>query len=134
MAEIKKRQIKLSIISMLVGLFSYLIPGKLALAYNFSKDSGLDKTAANSGYETIGVSPERIIGRGIQFVISFLGILFLGFMIYAGILWMTAGGDEKKVEKAREMIIESIIGLVIVVLAYALVYFITSFLGMSFFY
>jgi hypothetical protein len=134
MAETKKKQISLSAIPMIIGFLSAFLPNSLAFAYNFSKDSGLDKTASNSGYETIGVAPERIIGRGIQFVISFLGILFLGFMIYAGILWMTASGDEKKVEKAREMIVESIIGLVIVSLAYALVYFITNFLGMNFFY
>jgi len=126
MAETKKKQISLSAIPMIIGFLSAFLPNSLAFAYNFSKDSGLDKTASNSGYETIGVAPERIIGRGIQFVISFLGILFLGFMIYAGILWMTASGDEKKVEKATGIIKQAIIGIIVVMAAYAITYFVMA--------
>jgi hypothetical protein len=46
-------------------------------------------------------------------------------MIYAGISWMTANGNEQTVTTAKQMIVNASIGLVIVFAAYA----ITSFLG-----
>ena len=47
-------------------------------------------------------------------------------MIYAGVLWMTARGDETKTEKARNIIIATVIGLFITVSAYAITKFVTS--------
>jgi hypothetical protein len=46
-------------------------------------------------------------------------------MIYAGITWMIARGNEQKVAQAKDMIINSVIGIIIVFAAYA----ITSFIG-----
>jgi hypothetical protein len=46
-------------------------------------------------------------------------------MIYAGILWMTAEGNDQQVAKAKSLLINSIIGIIIVFAAYA----ITSFIG-----
>jgi hypothetical protein len=50
-------------------------------------------------------------------------------MIYAGILWMTAQGNDQKVEKAKQMITEAIVGLIIVVAAYAIAYFVINYFG-----
>ncbi len=66
-----------------------------------------------------------IIGILIGVVLSFVGVLFLVLMIYGGILWMTARGNEQQTEKARDLIIASVIGLIIVLSAYA----ITEFIG-----
>ena len=95
--------------------------------YNFANDSGLVSTGVNAGYSATGASPEIIVARLIQTILGFLGIAFLGFMIYAGITWMTAQGNEQKVEKAKNMITESIVGLIIVVAAYAIAYFVISY-------
>jgi len=64
-------------------------------------------------------------GQVIGIVLSFVGVLFFILMIYAGILWMTAQGNEQQVKKARDLLINAIIGLIIVLAAYA----ITSFIG-----
>ena len=68
------------------------------------------------------------LGDMIGFVLSFIGVLFLILTIYGGINWMTAGGNEQKVEKAKTIIINAIIGLLIVLSAYT----ITSFIGNQF--
>ncbi len=60
----------------------------------------------------------------IKLVLELLGFIFVILMIYAGILWMTAGGNEKQVEKAKNIISRAAIGLIIVVSAYAITYFI----------
>jgi len=95
--------------------------------YDFTENSGLSTTGANAGYSQTVVSPEVVVGGLIQTVLGLLGIAFLGFMIYAGIVWMTAQGNEQKVEKAKNMITESIVGLIIVVAAYAIAYFVINY-------
>jgi len=60
----------------------------------------------------------------IQVVLGLLGTIFVILMIYAGILWMTAGGNDTQVKKAQNIIQRAVIGLIIVVLAYAITYFI----------
>lgn len=69
-----------------------------------------------------------IIGNIINIVFGFLGILLLCYLIYAGYLWMTAPGPEQ-VEKAKGYIKNAIIGLVIMVSAFAVSRFIMGLLG-----
>ena len=53
----------------------------------------------------------------IKVVLGLLGTIFVILMIYAGILWMTAGGNDTQVKKAQNIIQRAVIGLIIVVLA-----------------
>ena len=52
-------------------------------------------------------------------ILSAMALVFFGLMVYSGIVWMTARGEEDRITKARETIIAAIIGLIIVVAAYA---------------
>ena len=65
----------------------------------------------------------------IKAVLALVGTIFLVLTIYAGILWMTAQGNEEQVTKAVGIIKASVIGLVIIMSAYAITYFVTSKLG-----
>lgn len=65
----------------------------------------------------------------IKAVLALVGTVFLVLTIYAGILWMTAQGEEEKVTKAKDIIKASVIGLVIIMSAYAITFFVTSKLG-----
>lgn len=67
----------------------------------------------------------------IQTALSLLGIIFLVIMVFAGYRWMTASGNEEAVKTSKEMITRAIIGLVIVLMAYALTYFIFGHLPFS---
>lgn len=96
-------------------------------AYNFINDSGLNKTGVEAGYSDSTKEPEIIIGQVIQAVLSLLGVVFLGLMIFAGITWLTAQGDEQKALKAKKIIEESISGIVIVLAAYAITYFVINY-------
>ncbi|MFW6110138.1 MAG: hypothetical protein ACOC6Q_01810, partial [Patescibacteria group bacterium] len=53
------------------------------------------------------------------------GLLLFGYLIFGGFKFMTAGGDEEAVEKAKTMLTNAIIGLIIIATAY----FITLILG-----
>ncbi|MDD5071283.1 MAG: hypothetical protein PHQ42_00940 [Patescibacteria group bacterium] len=69
------------------------------------------------------ITTASIAGGIIKIFLSFLGIIFTVLMIYGGYLWMMARGNQEQVTKAKELIINAVIGLVIVVAAYAITYF-----------
>ncbi|MFA6106083.1 MAG: hypothetical protein WC745_00175 [Patescibacteria group bacterium] len=61
--------------------------------------------------------------------LSFLGIIFLGLMIYAGFMWMMARGNAEEVKKAQQMFNDAMIGLIIILGAYAITAYIGSILA-----
>lgn len=61
-----------------------------------------------------------IVGSLLNTVLSFLGIVLLFIVLYAGFLWMTAGGDEDKVKKSKSLMINAVIGLIITLAAFAI--------------
>lgn len=89
----------------------------------FGFNCKLDNVAASYSPSTT-VPLEQRVGEIISIFLGFLGVIFLILMIYAGFNWMTAGGDEEQITKARSTIRAAIIGLLIVVSAYALSVFI----------
>ena len=65
-----------------------------------------------------------LIGGVLKAAIALLGIIFVVLIVYAGFLWMTARGQEEQVTKAKDTIQRSVIGLLIVIAAYAITSFI----------
>jgi len=66
------------------------------------------------------------IGSIISTILGFVGILFLILMIAGGLMWMTAGGSEDKLGKAKKLITGAVVGMLIVFSAYAITYFVTE--------
>ena len=64
------------------------------------------------------------IGKIVQIFLGFLGVLAVVLIIYAGFLWMTAGGDSAKVDKAKDYIKNAVIGIVIILAAYVITTFV----------
>jgi hypothetical protein len=67
--------------------------------------------------------PRVIIARVINVAMGFLGIIALCLILYAGYLWMTSGGAPDKIEKAKEILKNAAIGLLIILSAWAIVSF-----------
>jgi len=65
-----------------------------------------------------------MIGKIVQAILSLLGVVAVLIVLYGGFKWMTASGDETKVDGAKKLIISGVIGLVIVVAAYAIAQFV----------
>jgi len=68
--------------------------------------------------------PRLVIVDFIKIALGFLGIIATIIILFAGFKWMTAGGNEENVASAKKMLIAGIIGLVIILSAYALATFI----------
>ncbi len=72
---------------------------------------------------TTNTLPE-LIGNIIAVLLSVLGIIFVVLVVYAGFLYLTAAGDDAKVKKAKTLLTQSVIGLIIIVAAYAIAAFV----------
>ena len=85
----------------------------------------------NAGYAPITEKDSFIntLAKIVKTILSLLGILFLILIIISGFQWMTAGGNEETIAKARKRIINASIGLGIVILSYSIASFITYILS-----
>ena len=96
-----------------------------AQAIGIGDKSMLDSISTQAGLGSVSEA-EPLVGQVIKAILSVVGLIFLVLMVYAGMLWMTARGDEGKVEKSKEIITAAIIGLAITVSAYAITVFVVS--------
>lgn len=69
---------------------------------------------------------KETIGNLIRVLLGFLGVVAVVIMLLGGFKWMTAGGNDEKVAEAKKLIIAGIIGLAIILSAYAIAEFVIS--------
>ncbi|MFA6171034.1 MAG: Ig-like domain-containing protein [Patescibacteria group bacterium] len=79
--------------------------------------------------EQIGLSntsPKTLIVNIVRVMLGFLALIMIIIIMYGGWLWMTAGGEAEKVDKAKKLIRNAVIGLIILLSAFAIVSFIIT--------
>jgi hypothetical protein len=87
------------------------------------------QTAQTNFQGTTGLGSKDLrqtIAGIINVVMGFLGIVAVVIILIGGFIWMTAGGNEEKVKKAKALIFQGIIGLVIILASYAIATFVIS--------
>jgi hypothetical protein len=67
-----------------------------------------------------------IVAKIIRVALGLLGIVALGLILYAGFMWMTAGGNEERIAEAKKILINATIGLAIILSSYAITSFIIN--------
>jgi len=67
-----------------------------------------------------------IIAKIIRVILGFLGIIAVFLIMYAGWLWMTSEGNEEKIEQAKRILTNAVIGLIIILSAFAIASFILN--------
>jgi len=118
----------------LFSVLSFLL-GIPVLAQNIGvngENSVIDQIGAKAGYQTGDkIANDNFLntltGELIAYILGFVGLIFLIIIIYSGIQWMTAGGNEEKVENSKKRIIQASIGLALVLLSYMIVYWVIMF-------
>lgn len=126
------KRIKLGLLAValtLVGTFGVLTPQVYADEWNTICDdpslTDLQREAAGcsiSSDAAEGMATSRI-GSIIKVAIGVIALVAVIVIVVAGILMMTANGDAGKVAKARQAIIFALVGLLIALLAFAIVNF-----------
>lgn len=100
-----------------VAVFLFLVGASQAAA-----QFGLgEATPAGIKHEIKSSIATIIIG-----ILQYVGAIFLVLVVVGGIMWMVSGGNEQRVERAKKIITSAVIGLVIIMTAYAITLFITE--------
>jgi len=128
-----KKYKKLALISILIlAVVIFLLPN-----FIFAQ-SGADNTVWGGQQgnisNAIGLSNTDVrivIARIIRIFLGFLGILAVLIVIYAGWLWMTSGGSQDQIDKAKDILKNAIIGLIIILLSWSLATFVLNMLYSS---
>jgi hypothetical protein len=76
---------------------------------------------------------QDIVGNAVELFLIVAIALALLFTILSGIRWITSGGDEKQLERARNSLKYSIVGLIVALSAFFLISFIGNFFRVSVF-
>lgn len=125
---LKHRNILLGIVA-LVSVFSFS-PAHVASAESLSPEDetnfGITPLKELNVSQT-DASAQEVIVRIINLALTFLGLIAVILILWGGFKWMTAGGNDENVEAAKKIIIAAVIGLAIIISAYAIAnFFITS--------
>lgn len=117
-----KKSLKIIALSFFFWTLAVPVVGH-ALSYGDAADS-LGTVAERTGVRQTDIKTAS--GEIVKSVLGILGLIFFVLVIYAGIMWMTARGDEEAVSKARETIFAAVIGLSVILASYAITSFLQS--------
>ena len=78
-----------------------------------------------------GADIRLIIANIIRIALGLVGLIMVVFTIYAGFLWMTAGGNDEQIIKAKSILKNTVIGLAIILASYSIVMFVMNLLGIG---
>jgi len=117
MKTLKKHFFALILLSLFLTLT--FAPGLYA-ASMFDQISGSVKTYTNNAFgggQEVKVDQTTFLNSLmmiVNYLLTFLGAVFMLGVIYAGFLWMNAKGNEEQINKAKEMLKQFIVGLIII--------------------
>lgn len=122
--------IKINILKIAIILFFLIFIPNIVLGSAMDVIGRLDSVSLSAGYDEADVKGASAlatyIGKIISYFLATLGVIFLALLIYGGFTWMKAQGDAEDVEKAKDIMYNAVIGLVIVLVSYAASYYIVS--------
>lgn len=113
-----------------IGAMTLFLGAQHALAQNVTGGSSVTPGGTPNTDITIkkvpilGGSLTNMIGNIVNVILVVVGILAVIYLIYGGIMYVTAGGDAEKASKGRVAITNAIIGIVIIMLALAIYNFV----------
>lgn len=97
----------------------------LAFAQANGVTSGLVTSGVGGLFPSSGLSGATslsdLIARGIQLMLLFAGAIAVVFVIIGGYWYITSGGNEETAEKGQKTLTNAIIGVVVIVLSYAII-------------
>ena len=85
---------------------------------------------ATEGLKQVGGNDQTsfgdIVSKVINFLLFFVGVISVIMIIYGGVRYTTSAGDSGKVTNAKNTILYAIVGLIVSILAYAIVNFVVK--------
>jgi cytochrome bd-type quinol oxidase subunit 2 len=93
---------------------------------NFNKGSGTDASGV-----TAASNLETTISSLIGALTLIAGLMFIFYFVMGGLNWITAGGEQGKIQKARDQMVQGVIGMIVVVISYGLIGLVARFVGLD---
>jgi len=112
-----------------VFIITFVALGLVAFDYTYAALDLTDKlgsVGASAGYAETEPKIAITIGSIIQSLLSLLGVIFMAYIIYGGYKWLTARGNEENLNIAKGTIRNGIVGLIIILGAYAISAFVIT--------
>lgn len=97
------------------------VPATAGAVEVFKACNGAANTTVCKGTDDKVLGPNGILTRVINLLLTIVGIIAVIMIIVGGIRYTTSAGDSGQVNSARDTIIYSIVGLVIAIMAFAIV-------------
>ncbi len=110
-------------LSLLLGIGAFGVHASTALAADVTTDT-LTSVGDETGLST--TDPKIIVGNIIRTGLGVIGIVLVCFIVYGGFVWMTAAGRPDQVDKAKKILINAVIGLIIILMSWSIATFIIS--------
>lgn len=116
-----------AIIAGIIGLNALNILPVSAVDNVCNTDASAEVKAAAgcSGYST-GDKLPSVVTNILEGIILVMGLVAVVFIIIGGVQYITSTGDPSKTKKAKDTILYSVIGLIVCVLAFAIVNFVVQ--------
>ena len=113
---VKKLVILATFLIVAVPVFSFALTASAAdFGINYAQNLQLANTNQDPRDAAVNI---------VRYLLTFLGIIAVIVILYGGFVWLTAGGNEDKVGKAKKLIVAGIIGLIVVLAAFVIVQFV----------
>lgn len=122
----KKGQILFIVFGLLMAVSLWL--PREAKAVNVWGD-WFDRTVGQKGFNDVGFGRNdirTIAANLVNILLGLLGVIAIVLIMYAGFMWMTAGGDPEKIVLARKILVSAAVGLLIVLSSWTLAIYILS--------
>lgn len=126
--SLKNKKRWLSVFLILFALTLFFTASALAQTdINADIQAQLLAGSNKAGFDTANTaSPQSLIASIIKIFLSLLGTIFVVLMVMSGFWYLTARGEEEKVQKATKTIRGAVIGLFLVICAYAITAFVAG--------
>lgn len=104
----------------------------------YAKDIDFTQITTPGGYQPTGdrvdgyTTPiEKLISNSLVVLTAVAGIAFVLWFLLGGLNWITAGGDKGKIDKAKGMMTNGAIGLIVIAVSYAITWIVGAALGIK---
>lgn len=111
--------------SIVLLLMTFMVMPVFAVEVKDSAMAQIEAAAGKAEIDAEAIPTQMIIINAIMIALGFVGIIFVGLIVYGGFLLFTAHGEEEKVKKGTDIIKAAVIGFIVVMLSYA----VTTFIG-----
>jgi len=110
----------LTVLTLASILCLFAVPA-FAISEPNAQDS-LENLRKQTGYTTTDLP--TFIGRIIKWVLGIIGVVMIAMFVYGGVMYATSAGNEDRIETGKKVMVYTIVGVIIIALAYVLTDFV----------